>query len=233
MTELNESIDTRLKEQGASFLGFADLAPAHDYIRTEFGDDLLHYPRAVVLGLAYPREVVNQLMDGPTHTYLYYYNVLNRKLDEMALLLADWLQDQGYQAFPIPASQRVGDQRLSGIFSHRLAANLAGLGWVGKSSNFIHPEYGPRHRLVTILTDAPLTTGQPVENRCGTCQACREACPADAITGKAFAAEDALEERFLGQRCDEHLSRVRSAFGKRVCGKCLAACPYGKKGRGR
>lgn len=233
MTELNDIIETRLVEQGASFTGFADLVPALEYIKMEHGDALLHYPRAIVLGLAYPREVVNQLTDGPTHTYLYYYNVLNRKLDEMALLMADWLQDQGYQAFPIPASQRVGEERLSGIFSHRLAANLAGLGWIGKNSSFVHPDYGPRLRLVTILTDAPLVTGQPMENGCGDCQACVAACPAGAITGKEFSTEDVLEERFIGHLCDEHLSRIRSSFGKRVCGKCVAACPYGKKGNGR
>lgn len=231
--ELNDIIVQRLSKQGASFVGFADLLPAREYIRKEHGEALLHYPRAVVIGLAYPREVVNQLTEGPTHTYLYYYNVLNRKLDEMALLLANYLQDQGHQAFPIPASQRTGDERLSGIFSHRLAANLAGLGWIGKNSSFIHPDFGPRHRLVTILSDAQFDTGTPRENGCGACRACVEACPAGAITGKEFLAEDDLEERFIGHLCDEHLSRVRSAFGKRVCGKCIAACPYGKRGNGR
>ena len=233
MLERNLDIAEWAQAQGASFFGVADLEPAREYIRSEHGDGLLHYPRAVVLGLAYPREVVNQLKDGPTHTYLYYYNVLNKKLDEIALLLANLLQEQGYQAFPIPASQRIGEDRLSGIFSHRLAANLAGLGWIGKNSSFVHPAYGPRHRLVTVLTNAPFKTGTPMANGCGSCRACVEACPAGAITGREFNEQDTLNMRFLGDRCDEHLSRVRSAFGKRVCGRCISVCPYGKEGKGK
>lgn len=223
-------IDEIVKPWGISHFGVADLAPARDYIEKEHGRALLHYPRAIVMALAYPRQVVNQLAEGPTHTYLYYYNVLNRVLDEAALSLANRLQALGYDSFPIPASQRVGEDRLSGIFSHRLAGQLAGLGWIGRSASLIHPDLGPRLRLVTVLTDCLLETDSPMDNRCGACRACVEACPAGALTGVSFEENKNLEPRFHGQRCDEYLLKVRSSFGKRVCGRCLAVCPYGKKG---
>lgn len=225
----NEALARRLAQDRIELFGVADLTGVREAIEREHGDALLHYPRAVVLGLPYPREVVDQLLDAPTHTYLYYYNVLNTTLDRVALLTALWLQDEGFQAFPVPASQRIGSDRLSGIFSHRLAANLAGLGWIGKNASLVNPRYGPRLRLVTVLTDCPLETDRQMENRCGSCRACVAACPADALTGKTFDPEDPLRERFLGTRCDEYLSKVRSAFGKRVCGRCIAACPVGRK----
>jgi len=217
------------RADGARLFGVADLVPARDYIEEIYGPELIHLEKAVVMALPYPVDIVNQLKEGPTHTYLYYYNVLNTSLDELALKVALYLQDQGYEAFPVPASQRVTPDKLGGIFSHRLAANLAGIGWIGKSSNLITPEYGPRVRLITVLTNAPLPTDKPMENRCGKCEACVKACPASAITGEPFREGDPLGVRFDSKACDEYLTKVRMSFGKRICGRCLAACPWGTK----
>ncbi len=229
MGSIGHTLEQIARDGGATLYGVADLTGSKEYIEETFGDALSGYPRAIVLGIAYPAEVVNQLVDAPTHTYLYYYNVLNSKLDHLALQLAILLQEEGCGAFPVPASQRVSDDRLVGIFSHRMAARLAGLGWIGKNASLVTREYGPRLRLVTVLTDCELETGSPVQNRCGTCNACVEACPPDALTGKPFEPGDQLEERFIGDRCDKHLSKVRSAFGKRICGRCLAVCPWGER----
>jgi len=226
---IRKDLEEFARGQGIPLFGVADLVPVRDYIGETYGDELLHLPRAISMGLPYPAGVVNQLADAPSHTYLYYYKVLNTRLDDLALLLANRLQEAGYEAFPIPASQRVTEDRLAGIFSHRLAAALSGLGWIGRNSSLISPEYGPRLRLVTVLTDCPLPEDRPMESRCGVCRACEEACPSGAITGEEFCPEDPLEKRFLGYLCDEHLSRVRSTFGKRICGKCLSACPWGER----
>lgn len=229
MEVLRKELEKLAREWGAHLFGVADLQPAKTYIENIFGAELLHLDRAVVMGVPFPAAVINQLEDGPTHTYLHYYKIVNARLDDLALRLANHLQEHGYEAFPVPASQRVTEDKLAGIFSHRLAANLAGLGWIGKNSGLINPRYGPRLRLVSVLTDAALPADKPVKNRCGKCTACMEACPAKAITGKEFHPEDPLEERFAAGACDKYLSKVRVAFGKRVCGRCLAACPWGKK----
>lgn len=228
-----ETLRTRLKEisekNGATLFGVANLLPYREYINEVYGNSLLHLDKAVSIGIQYPKDVVNQLLEGPTHTYLYYYKILNAKLDDIALQVAIALEKEGYRSFPVPASQRVTDDRLAGIFSHRMAAHLAGLGWIGKNSSLITREYGPRLRLVTILTDAPLETDAPFEgDLCGECNKCVLACPSGAVVGNPFREDDPLEKRFIGQLCDVHLSRVRNTFGKRICGKCLASCPYGK-----
>lgn len=232
--ELRKRLEEISRENGATLFGVADLLPHQEYIREIYGPSLLDYPRAISIGVPYPREVVNQLLQGPTHTYLYYYKILNTKLDDIALQVAVALEAEGYRSFPVPASQRVTDDRLAGIFSHRMAAHLAGLGWIGRNSSLITPAYGPRLRLVTILTDATLAGDAPFEGEgCGDCMRCVAACPSGAITGEPFRREDPLEKRFIGHLCDEHLSRVRNTFGKRICGKCLASCPYGLEPEGK
>lgn len=226
---LREDLQDISDRNGATLFGVADLSPHGDYIQEVYGPSLLSYPRAIAIGIPYPREVVNQLLEGPTHTYLYYYKILNAKLDDIALQVCLALEREGFRSFPVPASQRVTDDRLAGIFSHRMAAHLAGLGWIGKNSSLITQDHGPRLRLVTILTDAPLPTDAPYEGEgCGDCSRCVSACPSEALTGNPFRVEDPLETRFIGSYCDEHLSKVRNTFGKRICGKCLAACPIGR-----
>ena len=229
LDELKEKIKEISEKNGATLFGVANLLPYQDYIEEVYGKKLLRFPRAISIGIPYPKEVVNELIDSPTHTYLYYYKILNAKLDDIALQVSIYLEKEGYNTFPVPASQRVTDDRLAGIFSHRLAAHLSGLGWIGKNSSLITEEYGPRLRLVTILTDADLPFDEPFEgDLCGDCNKCVVACPSGAVVGNRFDPEDPLEKRFIGQYCDEHLSRVRNTFGKRICGKCLASCPYGK-----
>ena len=229
MEDLNKHYEIIGKNNGATLFGVANLLPAREYIKENYDPRYLNLDKAIVLGVPYPKEIVNELADGPTHTYLYYYKILNTKLDDLALQIAIHLEAEGHRSFPIPASQRVTDSRLNGIFSHRLAAHLAGLGWIGKNASLITKEYGPRLRLVTILTDAPLVCNEPFKgDYCGTCTACQEACPSGAIIGTAFNADDSLEKRFIGESCDVHLSKVRNTFGKRICGKCLSVCPHGR-----
>src|SRR4030042_5597859 len=109
---------------------------------------------------------------------------MNARLDDIALRLSNLLVSDGLAAYPIPASQRNGRDRMQSIFSHRMAAHLAGLGWIGKNCCLITPIAGPRVRLVTVLTDAPLAPGSPMDSRCGDCTACVDACPPHAIKGR-------------------------------------------------
>lgn len=68
-----------------------------------------------------------------------------------------------------------------GAISHRAVHRMAGLGWLGKNLPLVNPQYGPRIPLVTVLTDALLTIGCSIENRCGKCMLCRHTCLAEGI----------------------------------------------------
>ena len=110
-----------------------------------------------------------------------------------------------------------------------MAAYWSGLAWIGKNGSAIHPEVGPRLRLVTILTDAPLTPGKPLERCCPpNCQACRDICPPGAIRGVQFEVGQPLEQRLDAASCKHWLHERRNSFGKEVCGMCLAVCPVGR-----
>ncbi|MFX0117513.1 MAG: epoxyqueuosine reductase, partial [Candidatus Hodarchaeota archaeon] len=126
--------------------------------------------------------IINEIKSKPTPLYADHYHIMNRSLDQIALRTASLLQSWGYKALPIPSSPFVYVGNLGGYLSHKMVATRAGLGWIGKNNLLITPQYGPRIRLVSILTDAPLHTSSPCnESNCGKCQACIVACPNHAL----------------------------------------------------
>ncbi len=62
-------------------------------------------------------------------------------------------------------------------------AKKSGLGWIGKHSNLLNRESGSFFFLGEIICDLELEADGPVKDYCGTCTACIDACPTDAITG--------------------------------------------------
>lgn len=106
--------------------------------------------RAISIGVALIDPIVEGLAERSDRAvameYRHHaYDVVNDLLDSISLRLANSLQRQSCRALPIPASkQAVVDSRITAVFSHKLAAHLAGLGWIGKSCLLITPEAGPR-----------------------------------------------------------------------------------------
>ena len=233
MNILRDIRDMALRD-GADFFGIADLAPARNAIVAQGGDSLAAFTRAVSIGIALPNDVVDRLVqhDNPVVAREYWdvYVETNRNLDRIAASVADRLRDAGASALAVPASRRIDHDRLRGLFSHKMAAHLAGLGWIGKSCLLVTRQAGPRARWATVLTNAPLPpTGGPTEPACGECRQCVEACPAQAFTGMPFRAEDPLEVRFAAQKCEDHVNGLAQKMGCRVlCGLCMAICPHGK-----
>jgi len=232
---LQRALERQAKNMGARFFGVADLTVAQEAIVAQGGEFLAAFPRAVSVGIALSDSIVDEL---PRHkepviakTYDYFvYTVVNRSLDRIALRVGTALEEQGYRILTVPTSQRVDQENLLGLFSHKLAAHLAGLGWIGKSCLLVTPEVGPRARWVTILTDAPLEAGSPLSNRCGDCQRCVEACPSQAFTGRPFDPREPREARFDVYRCEEYRNHLRDEVtGVRTCGMCIYICPHGRK----
>ena len=216
-------------------IGVADLTPYQEDIRAEFGDAVCGFPHSVTVGITLPHAVVDQLGerdDRPARLNYqrHAYNVINQRLDMAASRLAGELQRSGALALPIPASQFVDDDLLYSAFSHKMGAHLAGLGWIGKSCMLITPQFGPRVRWITILTDALLTeTGKPQPENCAGCTKCVDICPAQAYTGRVFQMGEPRHLRFDAHKCEAHLSKMEDTYGVSVCGKCLTVCPYGHR----
>ncbi|MDO9549651.1 MAG: epoxyqueuosine reductase [Methanoregula sp.] len=235
---MNPDIDRQLQilatSLGADYYGVADLVPARDFIHEQGGERVSRYPRGVVIGMRLQDSLVDLLPEDDKAAAILYrhnsYDVVNQALDQIALRVAAMLQRAGFAAFPVPASKRTDDEHIAGIFSQKLAAHLAGLGWIGKSCLLITPDHGPRVRWVSILTDAPLNlTGSPMEQQCGKCTACVDICPQKAFTGRVFCKDKPREARFDAAACDRYFKELEKSKGVGVCGLCLYICPHGRK----
>jgi epoxyqueuosine reductase QueG len=221
---------------GTDFFGVADLTLARTAILEQGGILVSEFPRAVALGIELFHPIVDQLPHREERAvavnYRHHcYDVINQRLDLLASRVGSTLQREGYRAMPIPASKRVDDERICAVFSHKLAAHLAGLGWIGKSCLLVTPEAGPRVRWITVLTDAPLTpTGEPMATRCGSCRQCVDICPVQAFTGEPFRDHEPREIRYDARKCEQYFDALKPRFNPAVCGMCLYVCPHGRNG---
>ena len=118
---------------------------------------------------------------APTPLYFHHYRQLNNFLDRAALQLAAEITARGFLALPIAASQIIDWNEQKAHVSHKKIGQLAGLGWLGRNNLLVNPVFGARFRLVTVLTNFPLKTDQPLPFGCGPCRRCQLACPARAI----------------------------------------------------
>ena len=95
----------------------------------------------------------------------------------------------------------------------------------------VNDSYGTALRYITVLTDAPLPMGTPVEScRCGSCTACVDACPASAPSGRAWKPSLRREEFFNAVACyEEAVRQGMKAGGRIICGICIPACPHTRR----
>jgi epoxyqueuosine reductase QueG len=204
---------------------------AEQYISGQGGKFLTQFPRAVSHGFVLADGIVNTLSRhrnvAALNNYWYYvYQIVNPRVDSISLMVAQSLDEAGFQAFVVPSSQTIDKTKLTGVLSHKLAAHLAGLGWVGRSALLITPKHGPRVRWGTVLTDAPLKAGTPMDEMCHDCYACVKGCPAHAFTGQAFDKSRPRSEIFAAEACDTYRNK-REAFHQ-ICGICVYICPFGR-----
>lgn len=230
--DLDPQLQSLAREMGATYFGIADLIPAQQYVVEQGGQFLSKFPRAVSHGFALADGIVDALADhgnvAALKTYWYYvYEIVNPRIDSISLILAQSLERAGFRAFFVPASQMVDRTELRAVFSHKLAAHLAGLGWIGKSALLITPHHGPRVRWGTVLTDAPLKAGAAIDQACQDCDVCVKACPAHAFTGQLFDNPRPRGEIFAAEACFDYLNK-REKTEHKSCGLCVYECPFGR-----
>ncbi len=215
---MNLLIENFLKERFVSDVGFTE---CND---TPFSNMI----KAVSMVFRLSDAVVEQITNAPTHTYFHHYRTMNAYIDSVSLQLVLFLQEKGYNAAAVPASQSV--EGLSGIYSHKKAAVQAGLGYIGKSALFISKKYGPRVRLGTIFTDAPLLSMvETQKSECGNCNICVKACDALAIKNIEFQEGMKREDIFDAKACSEFMKEKFKHIGRgAVCGVCMKVCPKNK-----
>ena len=109
-------------------------------------------------------------------------------------------------------------------------AAVAGIGWHGKSTMLINTKLGTWFFLAEILTTLDIPPDPPVQDRCGTCTRCIDACPTGAIT----APHQLDARRCISYLTIEHKTAIplelRPLIGDRIfgCDDCLDACPWNR-----
>jgi len=226
MADAASALREMLSGRGAAWVGFADLAPVPAEARADL-------PRGLSLALALNPRIVAGIADGPTDEYYEEYRRLNAALNVLAEDAAGLLRGLGHRARPIPATLDVIDRAtLWTALPHKTVATLAGLGWIGKCALLVSERFGSAIRMVSVLTDAPLPTGQPVQtSRCGDCTRCRDICPGGAPTGRLWHVGMTRGEFFDAFACCRAAAEQANARGFKhtICGRCIAACPWTKK----
>lgn len=108
------------------------------------------------------------------------------------------------------------------------AARLAGLGFIGKNGQLISREYGSYCFIGELVTSLPLPPAVPVENACGACRACVEACPAGALAPGTLVLERCRSHitQKKGVLCAAERESLRSGGLAWGCDLCTDACPH-------
>lgn len=157
-----------------------------------------------------------------------YHKVIRGKLKRLVARLAKDLQDKGYESF----SARVFTD--SAPLLEKALAQKAGLGWIGKNTLLLNEKAGSWYFLGEVLTNLPLPSSHtPQQNRCGSCSACIDVCPTDAIV----APYQLDARRCISYLTIEHRGPIPEAFrrpmGNRIfgCDDCQLVCPWNRYAR--
>ncbi len=148
-----------------------------------------------------------------------YHKVLRTRLQSLAERLAERVGPFGHRVFTDSAP----------VLEVELASR-SGLGWRGKHTLMLSREAGSMFFLGEIYTDLELPLTAPVDGHCGSCRACIDICPTQAIVA---------EQRLDARRCISYLTiehdgaipeALRAPIGNRIygCDDCQLACPWNK-----
>jgi epoxyqueuosine reductase QueG len=234
---LNQEIESELIAAGASLVGFAGISELPSEARAGMQS-------AISIAVALNPSIISEISDGPTRRYYNEYTRVNEFLSQLCASTIEFLKSYGCRAEAIgPTIYIEGSAKntLTTPLPHKTTATRAGLGWIGRSALLITKEYGPAVRLATVLTDAPLEVGQPVdESLCGDCTKCVDRCPAGAITGENWSRGTERHLIYDAHACcttaQGLASRKNITVSIRgicvpvtICGICIHACPWTQK----
>jgi len=106
----------------------------------------------------------------------------------------------------------------------------SGIGWQGKNTTVINPEYGSFFFVADILINIELETDEPIEDLCKTCKLCVNSCPTGALYEEYKLDENLCIAYHTIENKKEipaHIDLNNWIFG---CDICQNVCPYNKKG---
>jgi len=220
MMDLTKELKEVLYSQGADLVGIGDMR----------GVEKCGYKAGAAVAVALPKKVVIDLQKAPTKEYYELYHALNTKLNKIVTAGEEFLKSKGFEAYAQTTDRvRVNQDNISEI-PHKTVATRAGLGWIGKNCLLVTPEYGSAIRISSLLTNAPLNYGVPIdESQCRECDLCVKNCPAQALHGTLWSAGMLRSEIVDAGKCYKkqvEIMKASTGIEADLCGKCFAVCAY-------
>ncbi|TXB67210.1 tRNA epoxyqueuosine(34) reductase QueG [Vicingus serpentipes] len=113
----------------------------------------------------------------------------------------------------------------------RAWAKKSGLGWIGKNAMLIHPKNGSFFFLAEVILDLELEYDNPIKDYCGTCTACIDACPTEAILpGKVVDGSKCISYFTIELKDEIIPNEVKGKFNDWMfgCDICQDVCPWNR-----
>lgn len=149
-----------------------------------------------------------------------YHKVLKKKLKELLIFTRELMPEAKGRAFVDSAP----------VLEHAFARN-AGLGWIGKHSLLINPEFGSYVFIGEIFIDREIDCdSDEIPDRCGSCRLCVVECPTHAIQpGRKVDAGKCISYLTIENRGDMP-EEFKDSFFNRVfgCDICQEVCPWNR-----
>ncbi len=148
-----------------------------------------------------------------------YHLVMRRMLEEMAV---------GIEELLTPQLVKLRACVDTAPLLERTFAREAGLGWIGRNGALINVWFGSYMVLGEILTDLELEPDRPVQNRCGNCRYCMDACPGGAIVQPHVIDARRCASYLTIEQRSEPSEEEREVMGRNVfgCDICQDVCPW-------
>lgn len=165
---------------------------------------------------------------APSMVYQEQYDTSNRIMDNISYFLAKYIMvEKKYKAIFFPRDCYDNIEVLlkdpTAAFSHVLAGYYAGVGTIGASHNLLTKEFGPRIRIVSVITDAPIEPDKKLEEElCIHCKKCIRSCPANCLEDKGEHPYEMDRMKCTGH----HVELVKQHHWP--CGYCATFCPVGE-----
>jgi epoxyqueuosine reductase len=223
----------------AGMVRLKDVLKGRSYRAVQAGRDATSRPDDVPVD-HWPAEAQTVLILGLSHPendlHLDYWergdSWGNRRLREISERLKQWLREKhDVSARPLPYHVEKG-----GLFL-KDAAVLSGIGVIGRNNLLLHPEWGPRIRLRSILLDGTFQATGPLEGftPCETCGVfCQKACPVGAFPRGTYSRPICMKQMNADAKHKAPEGEI-GENGKRnmvisYCRACELSCPVGRQG---
>ena len=148
-----------------------------------------------------------------------YHYVIKEKLKEFLFSIQSTIGEVSGRAFVDSAP----------VLDKAWAAK-SGLGWIGKNSNLLTQKVGSFYFIAELIIDLDLEYDNPTTDHCGSCTACIDACPTDAIVAP-YVVDGSKCISYFTIELKEHIpEEMKGKFGDWAfgCDVCQDVCPWNK-----